>query len=282
MRQQNEVSRVIVSRRGGDLAAALHAAIAGLGAVVLNDLSGCRVLIKANFNSPHRYPASSDPAFLTALIAVVRAAGAAGIRLGDSCGLRWAPAEKVASRLGIQRLADRLGVEWVNLDAGPWRDVSVPGTRFTTVRIAEPVFEADRLVYACCLKTHPAAAFSASLKHTVGLLPPTQRWEMHQDEMARRIAEINLAVRPHLIVLDARKCFVAGGPAIGWVRRPDLILASRSRIALDTEAVRILGRFLALNRLRRNPQDEPQLRHAAALGIDAHLAAPSVDDGGTR
>jgi uncharacterized protein (DUF362 family) len=135
------------------------------------------------------------------------------------------------------------------------------------VRVAEAAFLSDVLVYACCMKTHRRAGFSMSLKHAVGFLPPDQRRAIHDGDIARNIARINLAVRPDLILLDARKCFAAGGPAIGWVRRPGLIMASADRVALDVEGLKVLGGYLRLNRLRRDPWDEPQIRAASGSGV---------------
>jgi len=237
-------------------------------------IAGRRVLVKANFNSPHRFPASSAPDFLEVVIRVLKSVGAAGVSLGDSCGLRWRPAERVARALGMPELAKRLGAEWVDFDAGRWREVPVAGRMFRSVSVCEAALDAEFLVYACCAKTHPAAGFSLSLKHTTGCLPPEQRAEMHDGEMARRIAEINLAVKPDLVLLDARRCFAAGGPAIGLTVRPGLLVASADRVAADVEGLRILGRYRLLNRLRKNPWEEPQIREAVTLGIGA-----SGDDG---
>ena len=251
-------------REFGNLRAAIVQALSALGPDTLADLAGRRVLVKANFNSPHRYPASSAPDFLTALIEVLQHAG-------DSCGLRWAPAERVAGKLGMPQLAAKLGVEWVNFDAGPWNDIPVSGRHFPIVRIAAAAQDAERIVYSCCVKTHRLAGFSASLKHAVGFLPPAQRHAVHAGDIARRIAEINLAVKPHLILADVRKCFIAGGPALGWVRRPGLILASTDRVALDVAAVNMLKGFRSFNHLKKHPCDEPQIREAVALGIGAAL-----------
>jgi uncharacterized protein (DUF362 family) len=279
MHRHNTVSTVSADRHAGNLQAAVSEALTRLGPGILSDLVGRSVLIKANFNSPHPFPASSAPDFLSALIGVLRAAGAGTIRLGDSCGLRWAPAEAVAAGLGIPDLAARLGVEWVNFDAGPWRSVNVQGALFKVVKIAEAAYASERIVYACCIKTHPTAGFSASLKHAIGFLPPEQRHAMHQGDMARRIAEINLAVKPHLVLADGRKCFTMGGPARGWVRRPGIILASTDRVALDERALEVLKSYFAFNRLAKNPREEPQIREAIALGIGtAHDAGMSTTD----
>ena len=138
------MARPIVVRRSvrhlqNDIAAALDT----LGRGALPALAGRRVLIKANFNSPHRYPASTAPGFLAALAGALRDAGAGRIAIGDSCGLRWAPAERVAAALGIPQLAKQLDAEWINFDDGPWREVRVGGELFPVVRVAEAFFQAD-------------------------------------------------------------------------------------------------------------------------------------------
>jgi len=255
--------------RAKELRDSLFCAVGALGQNAQACLRNCRVLIKPNLNSPDPYPASTDPAFLSALIEVLRSAGAADIVVGDSCGCAWRPAEDVHARLGVPELAARLGVTYVNFDAGPWRTIKVSGRRFNEVAIAEVAFNVDRIVYAACMKTHRCARFSLSLKHAAGFLPPEMRHGLHEGDLEANIADINLAVKPDLIFLDARKCFVSGGPSRGRVRRPNVIMASTDRIALDVEALRILSSFFAFNRLLKNPWDHIQIRHAVALGLGA-------------
>jgi len=258
--------RVAVRRASGDLHADILRAIETLGNGAPQLVNGRSVLIKANFNSPHGYPATTAPDFLSALILTLRGAGAARVAVGDSCGLRWGPAARVARALGIPEIAAGAGAAWINFDDGPWREVAVGGADQAAVKVAEAAFGVDLLIYACCMKTHRRAGFSMSLKHAVGFLPPDQRNAIHDGDIGRNIARINRAVRPDLILLDARRCFAAGGPAIGWVRRPGLIMASADRVALDVEGLKVLGGYLRLNRLRRNPWDEPQIRAASASG----------------
>ncbi len=138
---------------------------------------------------------------------------------------------------------------------------------YASVAIAEAAFTWDRIIYAGCMKTHRAARFSLSLKHTAGFLSPQGRRSLHDAAIEKRVAEINKAVSPDLALIDARKCFVSGGPARGWTRRPGLLLASSDRIALDVEGVRVLSSFFAFNKLLRDPWQHIQLRTAVALGL---------------
>jgi uncharacterized protein (DUF362 family) len=249
------------------LGEALCVALKGAGDLLEGTLRGSRVLIKPNFNSPHGSPASTAPDFLEALVEQIKAAGASNLAIGDSCGLRWGPAEAVHRRLGVPELARRLGVEYLNFDAGPWRTVPIAGRGLKEVAVAEAAFKADRIVYAACMKTHRRARFSLSLKHTAGFLSPEFRRRLHRGDIESNIADINLAVKPDLIFLDGRRCFVTGGPALGWVRRPGVILAGTDRVALDVEALKILSSYLAWNRLLRNPWEHPQIRYAMDLGL---------------
>ena len=229
--------------------------------------AGKRVLVKANFNSPDPYPASTDPAFLAALVPVLRDLGAAEVVIGDSCGLAWRPATDVFRSIGVDTLCAQLGAKAANFDEGPWDTVRVGLPHFESVRVTAALRNADRIVYACCLKTHRRARFSISLKHAIGFLHPEDRRAMHDQHLESRIAEINTVLHPDLLLLDARRCFTTGGPARGWVRKPGLVLASTDRVALDVEGLKILSSYRAWNRLLRDPWKHEQIRNAAALGV---------------
>jgi uncharacterized damage-inducible protein DinB len=83
-----------------------------------------------------------------------------------------------------------------------------------------------------------------------------------------KIAELNLVVRPDLILLDERRTFITRGPAHGELREPNLILASRDRVAADVEGLKIIGRY-AGHELPADVWELPQLRHAVELGLGA-------------
>lgn len=249
------------------MAESIRRAVAEASPAFLSSLSGCRVLVKANFNSPHQFPATSDREFLAALVGLFHESGASRVRIGDSCGLRWAPAEEVHRALGIPGLCATAGAEWVNFDEGPWRCVHIPGVHYSRVSVADAAFETDVLVYAACAKTHRRARFSLSLKHTVGFLPPEERRALHDRHIEEKVADLNLAVTPDLVLIDARKCLVSGGPVRGWVRNPGRIIASPNRVAADVEGVRLLKSLFGLNRVRRDPRQNPQIRQALKLGL---------------
>ena len=70
------------------------------------------------------------------------------------------------------------------------------------------------------------------------------------------------AVDPSVVVMDGRKAFVTGGPATGELVEPGVIMASGDMVAIDVEALRILGAYKAKNKLLPDPYDSPQVETA--------------------
>ena len=91
---------------------------------------------------------------------------------------------------------------------------------------------------------------------------------MHADHLQEKIAEINTAYKPNLIVMDARKCFITNGPMTGEVRMPGLVLASTDRVATDLEGVKIIQSFEGNDLVGIKPEELPQIKRALELGID--------------
>ena len=142
-----------------------------------------KILIKGNFNSPDRYPASSDSAFLRALVRVLQHNGAKDITLGVSSGLAWQPTQKVLKKKKAFRLAEELGIRLVNFDEGEWVKIHIKGIYLESVFISKTALDADRIIYVPNAKTHSLARFSMSLKFVVGLMEPQSRRELHKDHL---------------------------------------------------------------------------------------------------
>ena len=70
---------------------------------------------------------------------------------------------------------------------------------------------------------------------------------MHARNLREKLADLNLAIGPDLIILDGRRAFISGGPSKGELREPGLVWASSDRIALDVEGLKrchqVLGQF---------------------------------------
>ena len=239
--------------------------IGGLEKVVS---SGDKVIVKPNFNSDDPFPASSDPEFVKAAVSLLYEAGASQVVIIESSGMPWLPTRNVLDKTGMLRAAEECGAELRILDDREWVDVEIEGKRWKKVSIAKDALEEDaKFVWFPCMKTHRYARFSLSLKLVVGLLGFRQRNDLHSSFLGEKIAELNLAVHPDLIIMDARRCFTTGGPDVGRVEEPNVILASGDRVAIDVEALRILQSYKGDIGFDINPWEFPQIKHAVELGL---------------
>ncbi len=231
---------------------------------------GHKVLVKPNFNSSDPFPGSTDLGFLRAVLELLRDAGAR-IVVGESSGGRWRPTATTVSRLGVPELLREMGIEFVCFDVGEAEYVEVPieGDFLERATVPRVMYEADRLVYLPCLKTHRYARFTMSLKLSVGFLHPGERRGLHFGNLEEKAAEINLVRQPDLIVMDGRKAFVSGGPEKGQLVEPGIVMASGDLVAIDVEALKVLQSYPADNRLTGDPYQLPQIATALRHGLTA-------------
>jgi uncharacterized protein (DUF362 family) len=169
---------------------------------------------------------------------------------------------------GLLEAAEEAGAEVVVFGEDGWARVRAGGPDLRRVALARAALEADKIVYACCLKTHQHADFTVSLKLAMGFVRPRDRIGMHLRRLREKLADLNLAIGPDLALVDARRCFISGGPIAGEVRTPDLILASGDRVALDVEALKVIQSYPG-HSLDGDPWALPTIRRAVELGLGA-------------
>ena len=242
-------------------------AVAQLGPISQIISRGDKVLVKPNYNSPDPPPASTDIAFLRAVIEILIETGAT-VSVGDSSGALWRPTDTVFRKVQLYQLGKELGVPIIAFEDNDneWVKIKIDGRYLKSVTMPRAAYEADKLVYLPCLKTHSLAQFSGALKLTFGFVHPGERRAFHSGHLQEKLAEVNLCWPPNLIVMDGRKAFVSGGPNRGQIAQPGVILTSRNPVAIDVEAIKVL----ILNGAKNLPSDPwklPQIARAVAEGI---------------
>ncbi len=231
---------------------------------------GDTVLVKPNFNSPDPCPASADVEFVAAVAQLLREAGASQVVVGESAGVPWHPTRAVLEKTGLLDRMALIGVPVRVFDEEEWIkvDLAALGARYMeSVRLPRALGEYDKLVFLPNLKTHRLARFTMSLKLSVGLMHPEDRKPFHAANLEEKTADLAVAVRPDLILLDGRVAFVTRGPASGDLVAPGVLLSGGDQVSLDVEAVRVLRSFPAENRLDADAWELPQIQAAAALGF---------------
>ena len=231
---------------------------------------GDRVMVKPNFNSADPPPASTDLGFLWAMLEILLEVGAK-VTAGESSGGIWRPTANVFARLHLREITDKLGVELIAFEDKPrdWVRITINGEYLKSVVMPRSAYEADKLVYLTCLKTHRLARYSGALKLAFGFVHPGERRGFHLSYREEKLAEISLCWQPDLIVVDGRKAFVTGGPQSGRVEEPNVMLASGDLIAIDAEAVKILSSYKAKNLLLKDPWQLPQISTALKYKLGA-------------
>ncbi len=259
-----------------DIRSSIDKAMVRLGSLGQAIASGDKVLVKPNFNSPDPSPASTDLVFLRAVVEILLEAGAR-VTIGESSGGVWRPSRNVFRRLGAYELAHDLGVELVAFEdkADDWVRIKIDGDYLSMVTMPRSAYEADKIVYLPCLKTHRLAWYSGALKLAVGFVHPGERRAFHFSHLQQKLAEVNLCWQPDLIIMDGRKAFVSGGPDKGQLVEPGLLLASGDLVAIDVEAVKVILAYGADNKLPPNPGQLPQivtaLKHGLGVGENDYI-----------
>lgn len=251
------VSKVTAS---GEVEASVIKCLDLLGGLSRLASSGDTIMVKPNFNSPDPYPGSTDLGFLKSVLSLLLQTGAKVV-VGESSGGMWRPTRKTMAKAGLTELLSGMGVGLVAFDDHPrdWVRIDIKGDYLRKVTMPRSAYEAARLVYLPCLKTHNLARFSMSLKLAMGLVHPGERLAMHMAHLEQKVVEINLAWQPDLIIIDGRKAFITGGPDKGETAEPNIILASGDMVAVDVEALKVLLSYKAKNKLMPNPWDSPQI-----------------------
>ena len=256
-----------------------------LGGFDLTSFRGATVALKANYNSADPFPASTHIDTLRAIVVGMKGAGAARITLAERSGM--GNTRQVLENSGVFRLAGELGFEAAVLDEMPadyWSEIKPEGLHWARgFKIAKVFTEAQKVVQTCCLKTHRFGGhFTMSLKNSVGLVAKRDPGgfydymaELHTSPFQRQmIAEINRFYKVDIIIMDATEAFVRGGPDQGELVKPNLILASSDRVAMDAVGVALLRSCGSTPEVMKGRIfDLEQISRAAELGVGVTSAS---------
>ncbi len=258
---------------------------------------GQRVMIKPNLSAPNPPGEESgrictNPEVVRAVIRLVKERGATPM-VGDR-GMIFT--DYTFRHDGFERVCQEEGAvpyPWTLSEYVKFH----PGRRHWSRGFHMPAIlkEVDHFINVPVLKTHQwfGANFTCCLKAFVGVCMPLDRWQegpdaLHAPNISEKVAELNLCAAPTINIVDATECIVQGGPdgypiqlyedgmkkkAVSciWVR-PNLILASRDRVACDSVGLLILKTWAAEERVdhpyvTRSVWDQAQIYYSAELGI---------------
>ena len=211
---------------------------------------GRRVLLKPNLISacdPPERATNTHPEFVAAVGRALRARGC-DLVIGDSCGsLARGSTARAIRTTRLDRVAEELGAEIVDIDRAPAMEVDIPGHRVLG-RIMLPRFlrEIDVIVTLPKFKTHGLTLFTGAVKNQLGLIPGRGKKDVHvaapkPTVLADALLDVYSVVRPHLAFMDAIIGMEGNGPVAGTPRQVGLVIGADDGLALDTVAATIMG-----------------------------------------
>lgn len=162
-----------------------------------DNFKGKKVIVKPNFVSTEEYPETTDKAFLSSIISILKKNQPRSLQIfeGPSIFYDGSFLEKFNAGCFIRNTLTPKHLVRVEDDR--------KGMSFF---IERDILESDFLINITCLKRHLSADFSASKKNLMGLLPAFERIKFHKSP------KLNLAIdflaeklSPTYNIIDARK-----------------------------------------------------------------------------
>jgi uncharacterized protein (DUF362 family) len=266
---------VVGVARATEMPAAVRAAV-GLAGGLDFIRPGQAVLVKPNICCPSPHPATTSPEVLAAVLRLVRERAPGRLVVGDQTFYVQSTTANVR-RAGLGDAVRAEGAEFVAFDDLPRRHVRPPGARHWPdgYRIPAMLAEIDHVINLACIKTHVLARYTMAMKNLIGVIDAESRRYYHRvrarrgyEAFAALIAEMSLAVRPALHVLEGTAAFVDGGPSDGRVVHPRLVIASRDLLAADVTGLAVLRHHGTVPEIQdHSPWAQPKIRDGIALGL---------------
>ena len=226
---------------GGTAQQRVEAAIKALGGINRFVRPGNRVVVKPNIGwarTPQQ-GANTDPEVVAAVVGLCRKAGARQVIVMDHTCSNYRMSYQQS---GIEAAADRAGAKVLPADQVKYyRQVNIPGAKILrSPLVLNEILDCDVLINLPVVKVHGGPTVTLSMKNLMGVV--WDRGIMHSTDLNQTIADLNLAVKPKLILLDATRILTSNGPTgPGNVQTLNQLVAATDPVAADAYGAKILG-----------------------------------------
>ncbi|MCU0639688.1 MAG: DUF362 domain-containing protein [Candidatus Krumholzibacteria bacterium] len=249
--------------RGGDPAAAVRKAVDMLGGMGSFVKTGDVVFVKPNISWDRRpeQAATTNPAVVETVVAMVREAGASRIIVADNaCN----EARRTYKTSGIREAAERAGAEVPFMEKRKFRMIDLGGEVMKDWEVYTEAIEADKIINLPVAKHHGLSNVTLSMKNLMGLIGG-RRDLLHQ-KLPECVVDLTAFFKPALTILDAVRLLRVNGPqggTLGDVVRLDTIAASTDQVKIDAFGISLFEGA----EFDTNPLSFPHVRIAQAKGL---------------
>ncbi|MGQ9525666.1 MAG: DUF362 domain-containing protein [Armatimonadota bacterium] len=248
-----------------DGAKALEAAINAYGGIKRYVRNGDKVVLSPNigFQRDPTVGATTTPAVLRAMIQLCERAGADKIMVIDytlddpqlSFEANGTAEAVKGTKAILLSPSDESLYKQIDMSAYPTHKADN-----VTQKVAKDVLNADVFIPMPIAKDHEAAKCSFAMKKLMGVV--WNRKGYHRSDLHSCIAELNAALKPTLIVLDATIALQTRGPkGPGEVTHPNQVVVGVEPASVDAYACR----YLTVKGIK--PTDVPHIVKGAEMGL---------------
>ncbi|KAB3529158.1 DUF362 domain-containing protein [Alkaliphilus serpentinus] len=169
-------------------------------------------------------------------------------RIVIACGSGGDDTLKVFREIGYERVITSEGVDFIDLNYGPYTDLNLDHSIIKTTKVNGIIKEADVLISFSQLKVHEEATISGTIKNVALSWPPAEihgfpkkKLGIHED-LHGFIVAMTKKVPIDLAILSVDKAMIGTGPSDGKaINTEGLVIASTDAIAADAIGGRLLG-----------------------------------------
>lgn len=246
MRYRKIVEPVVAIASGPDEIQNLNTA---LNLLPLQNLieTGNTVVITPNFvkSKPPQSGTIVGPDTLRALIRYVKSKNPGRIVIAAGSG--GDPTPKVLSDNGFDKVISEEGVEFVDLNYGPYVELLLDDCLLKSTKVNELYEKMDVLISFTQMKIHEEATVSLGIKNIALSWPPA---EIHgfpkknlgiHDDLHNFIRAMAEKISIDLTILSGQEAMIGTGPSEGKPINANMIIAGTDPVATDTVGARMFG-----------------------------------------
>jgi len=228
--------------------------------------SGSRVLVKPNVGFYDR-DATTEPEVVASIAEIVKELNPEALIVGDT-SLRGYDTTHAFEVSGIAEAVKNLGFECRNLAGDPVDTLEIPnGVKIHEVSTYRTVRESTFIISVPKLKRHGSTTVTISLKNMIGVVTDDEKGRFHREGIDQSIADLNSALKPNLVVIDATRVMTERGPSGGKMVELNTIIASRDPVAADLIAAEKLFALEGVDSPKDRADGIVHIQKAAELGV---------------
>jgi uncharacterized protein (DUF362 family) len=225
---------------GKDVKQMVTEAVARLGGMGAFVKKGDNVVVKPNIGFPRTAPqaANTNPLVVKAVVELALDAGAAKVSVFDR------PTKEPEKCYRLSGIAHSVGsindprVACYHLDPAGYVPIKIKNAQWLEEwTFHKDALEADVYINVPTAKHHGWSKVTMGLKNVMGVIGG-KRFSIHYF-VSKKLADLNMVIKPTLNVLDATRILMANGPqggSVDDVKVFDTILAATDVVAMDAFA----------------------------------------------